>query len=395
MMKLVPTEEIKNRRMKLQAKLTELGIDAVLLTQNIGIYYYSGTMQDGVLVVPQVGEPCFYVKKSLTRARKETMVETEELGRFRQLGERIEARFGKITKVGLELDVLPYALAQRYQKLFPQAELVDISWELRMLRAVKSEYEIEQIREAAKIVDEAVRKLPEWLTEGMSELQLAAEIEYHFRLRGNQNLYRMRRYNQELVLGMVTSGAAAASPTYFDGPAGGLGVSTASPQGAGKKKIERNEPILVDIGTVVEGYIVDQTRMAVIGELSEKQLHAYQFARQILREVESMGTPGTPWQALYLRALEMVQEEGLSEYFMGYKQDQAKFLGHGVGLELDELPVLAKGLELPLQEGMVIAIEPKFTFPGEGVVGIENTYVVTKQGLKSLSISSEEIVVSR
>lgn len=385
-------EDVQRRIQLLQAKLKELDLDGVLLSQNIGVYYYSGSMQNGLLLIPQSGSPCFYVKKSLTRASQETHLETEEMGRFRELGERLRARFGSLKKVGMELDVLPYSIATRYRKLFPNAEMVDCSWDLRLLRSIKSPYELTQIRNAAQIVNDVLLQLPSWLREGITELELAANIEHFFRVRGNQNIYRMRGYNQELALGMVSSGAAAASPTYFDGPAGGLGVSSASPQGAGKKTIARGEPILVDISTIVEGYIVDQTRMAVIGAMSPKHQDAYQKAQAILREVEELGKPGIPWQDLYLRSLEMVKEFGLSEHFMGYGQDQAKFLGHGVGLELDEVPILAKGFTQALEEGMVIAIEPKFTFPGEGVIGVENTYVVTKEGLQSLSISSENII---
>jgi Xaa-Pro aminopeptidase len=148
----------------------------------------------------------------------------------------------------------------------------------------------------------------------------------------------------------------------------------------------------VDISTVVEGYIIDQTRMAVIGELDSDLERAYHVAVEIIREVEKLGRPGASWQSLYLRALEMAESAGLKEHFMGYGKDQVKFLGHGVGLELDELPVLAKGFDQPLETGMVIAIEPKFTFPGRGVIGIENTYLVTEEGLKALTIASEEIV---
>jgi Xaa-Pro aminopeptidase len=191
---------------------------------------------------------------------------------------------------------------------------------------------------------------------------------------------------------MVASGSAAATPTYFDGPAGGLGLSTASPQGASRKPFEPGEPILVDISTIVEGYIIDQTRMAVIGELDAEMERAFEVTRAIIREAEKMGRPGTSWESLHVRALEMAEEAGLKDHFMGYGKDQARFLGHGVGLELDELPVLAKGFDLPLEENMVIAVEPKFTFPGRGVIGIENTYVVTPEGLEPLTIAPEEII---
>ncbi|SEN00209.1 M24 family metallopeptidase [Lihuaxuella thermophila] len=391
----VPTTEIENRLKKFQNHLQQSQLDGALITQNIDIYYLTGTMQNGVLFVPKDGEPRFYVKKSVARAEFEASVPVEEMGRMKELGQKIESRYGKVSRIGLETDVLPYGLAVRYLGMFPGAEPVDISFPLRLQRAVKSRYELDQLREAARRINDIILSLPEMIRPGMSELELTAAIEYRLRLQGNINIYRMRAYNQELALGMVASGKAAATPTYFDGPAGGLGLSTASPQSASHKALAPGEPILVDISTVVEGYLVDQTRLAVIGELEEDLVRAYEVSRNILKEVEQMGRPGVAWEELYLKSLEMAKEAGLSEHFMGYGKDQAKFLGHGVGLELDELPVLAKGFKQPLEEGMVIAIEPKFTFPGRGVVGIENTYLVTGSGLEAITFAPEEIVQIR
>lgn len=388
----VPASEVVQRVERFQEYLHQNQIDGALITQNIDLYYLTGTMQNGVLFVPAKGESCYYVKKSVARAEFEASVPIEEMGRMKELGKKISARYGTVKRLGIEMDVLPYGLAVRYLSLFPGAEPVDISFSLRLQRAVKSPYELEQLREGAKRVHDIVSSLDQWIRPGMSELELAAKIEYHLRLAGNISIYRMRGYNQELALGMVAAGSAAATPTYFDGPAGGLGLTTASPQGSSRNTFAPGEPILVDISTVVEGYLIDQTRLAVIGELDEPLSRAYEVTRQIIREVEKMGRPGVSWETLYLKALEMAEEAGLKEHFMGYGQDQARFLGHGVGLELDELPVLAKGFDQPLAEGMVIAIEPKFTFPGRGVVGIENTYLVTANGLESITFATEEIV---
>ncbi|SDY75598.1 Xaa-Pro peptidase family protein [Thermoactinomyces sp. DSM 45892] len=388
----VPKSEIEQRIHRLQSYLQEHGIDGVLLAQNVDLYYFTGTMQNALCYIPREGEPVLYVKKSVARAEFEAHVEVQPLGRLRELGAVLTKRYGVIHKMGFELDVLPYTTAHFYQKLFSEAEMVDVSFALRHIRSVKSAYELAQIKRAAQILDDTLTKVSSWIRIGMSELELAARIEYEFRLQGNINLWRMRGFNQELALGMVASGSSASTPTYFDGPAGGLGVSTASPQGASFRQIKANEPILIDVSMIVEGYMVDQTRIAVIGELSEPIKEAYEVARSILRRVEEQGKPGACWQDLYATSLEMAKEAGLSNYFMGYGADQAKFLGHGVGIELDELPILAKGFSQPLEEGMVIAIEPKFTFPEQGVIGIENTYVVTANGLESLSVTSEEIM---
>jgi Xaa-Pro dipeptidase len=387
----ISKEEISARIQHLQLELRKHTISAALITQNVDIFYYTGSMQNGLLYIPQSGEAVFYVKKSVTRASKESSIEVEPLGRMRTLGDRIRTRFGKPNLLGLELDVLPYQLGVRYKQML-DTEIKDISSLIRLQRAVKSKYELEQIHQAAILVDEVVQLLPSWISTEITEVQLAAKMEQYLRVRGNINLNRMRGYNQELSLGMVASGAAAATPTYFDGPAGGLGLTIASPQGASFKKLSRNEPILLDFSTVVEGYMIDQTRIAVIGSLDDDLVQAYEVSRNILRVVEQLGKPGVAWESLYQQALKIVEDAGLRAHFMGFGDDQAKFLGHGVGLELDEFPILAKGFNQPLQVGMVIAIEPKFTFPGRGVVGIENTYVVKSSGLVSLSVSREDII---
>ena len=300
-------------------------MDGALITQNIDLYYLTGTMQNGVLFVPQSGTPCFYVKKSITRAEFEASVPVEDLGKPKELGAKIISAYGAMKKIGMEMDVLPYGQAIRYLQLFDGAQAVDISFQLRKQRAVKSLYELDQIKQAAERVGEIIESLPEMIHRGMTELELAAQIEYRLRLKGNIN-HIVRGYNQELALGMVVSGYAAANPTYFDGPAGGMGVSTASPQGASFKTLEENEPILVDISTVVEGYIIDQTRMAVIGELDDEMQRAYEVTRDILKEMEGLGRPGVSWQSLYFRSLEMAEEAGLKEHFMGYRKDPGEIL---------------------------------------------------------------------
>ncbi len=388
---IVPKEEILKRINRFQSYLQETGIGGAIITQNVDIFYLTGTMQSGILYIPDYGEPCFYVKKSVKRAQFETAIPVEPLGRTKELEAKILARF-KGEKIGIEMDVIPYGLAIRYMRMFPHALPVDISTPLRMQRAIKSQYELDQIAEAAKMVYEVMAVLPEMIRPGVSELELAAKIEYKLRLMGNYGITRMRGYNQEIILGMVASGSAAAVPTYFDGPAGGTGLSVANPQGASRKMFKIGEPILLDISAVHEGYLIDQTRLAVIGELEEDLEEAYQAARYILSEIEKIAKPGVGWQDLYLNACEMARLAGLEKHFMGYGSDQARFLGHGVGLEMDELPILAKGFNQPLEKGMVIAIEPKFTFPGRGVVGLENTYLMTEKGLQSITFAPEEII---
>jgi Xaa-Pro aminopeptidase len=388
----VPQSEIAQRLARVQQHMQAEQMEGLLITHKMNLLYFAGSMQNGTLFIPATGEATFYVKKSLLRAEAESSLTVEKMGSLRDLGKRIETKYGSIQRLGIEEDVIPYKLAVRYIQSFDQAEMIPAAALLRKIRAQKSPFELDLIKQSAAKVDRVIQALPHIIRPQMSELELVAEIEYRLRLEGNFNLYRTHGYNQELVLGMVAAGRQATVPTFFDGPAGGLGLSVAHPQSASREAIQPQQPILIDIGATTEGYLIDQTRIAVIGELTEQMQEAYQVAKQILRHVEPLIRPGVSWEQPYLDAIAMAKEAGLADHFMGYGADQVKFLGHGIGLEIDEWPVLAKGFTQPLQEGMVIAIEPKFLFPGQGIVGIENTYVVQTDGLSPLTQSSEEII---
>jgi len=352
------------------------------------------------LFVPAEGDPVYYVRRSVVRAEEEAQVEVQPLGSFRSLGERLSSRFPHVFRqaaaqqpiIATEFDVLPVQQYHRLQQILPGIQWTDGSMLIRETRMIKTEYELGRIRAAASVVNDALEYALSRLKVGMAEFELMSEIEYDLRKKGHLGFIRMRGYNQELVTGMVGGGAAIAMPTSFDGPAGGQGLSPASPQSSGRRRFAANEPILLDIGCCIDGYVIDQTRTAVIGEMPEDLARAYAVSEQLLRSAEEQLKPGVICEQLYLNALDLAAEAGLSQHFMGYGDDQVKFLGHGIGLEIDELPVLAKGFTYPLEPGMVIAVEPKFTFPGRGVVGIENSYAITENGYEKLTVSREGII---
>lgn len=389
---------VQERIGKLQARLHQQGCDAYLVTQNTDLYYLTGSMQTGYLFVPANGDPVFYVRRSVQRALEESSVKTVPLGSFRQFGEKLVQDHGHIfaggkgVTIATEYDVLPVQLYNRLKQVIPKADWIDGSVMMRELRMLKSAAEIELIRQSGRLIGEALEHALSVVRPGMSDVELMAEIEYYIRRRGHMGLMRMRGYNQEIITGMVGSGWAAAMPTYFDGPAGGQGLGAASPQSSGMKLIQRNEPILLDIGCCVDGYVIDQTRTAVIGTLPDELYEAYEISERVLRMTEEKMHPGTVCEQLYLEAVQAAEEAGLGGHFMGYGDDQVKFLGHGIGLEIDEWPVLARGFRYELEAGMVIAVEPKFTFPGQGVVGIENTYCITDSGWEKLTPAREGLI---
>lgn len=394
-------EEVWTRINALQLAMRQAGISAFLVTQNVNLYYFTGSMQAGYALVPAEGDPTFYVRRSVDRARKEAVVRVESMPSIRifrtVLEQHYPAHFARHgTTIATEMDVLPAHQFMRLAEMIQSDDtstLIDGSAIVRRIRMIKSAWEIGRIEAAANVVAEAMTASLGMLREGLSELELMARIEYELRIRGHVGIMRTRSYNMEIMTGMLGSGEAAAEPSAFDGPAGGRGLGPGAPQSVSRKLIQRNEPILIDVGCCVDGYVIDQTRTAVIGSLPDELAAAYAHSEAIIHEVEQMMLPGTACESIYAASLELAADTGLSSSFMGFGADQVKFLGHGIGLEVDEWPVLARGFTDLLAQGMVLAVEPKFTFPGRGVVGIENTYLITDRGPRQLTRSPEGLIV--
>jgi Xaa-Pro dipeptidase len=377
--------ELLERIAKLQGLMEPHGIDLALIVQRADLFYFSGTAQNAHLLVPVHGEPVLVVKKNLERARQESgLPRVEPFEGWSKLAAAVISMTGGTGKIGLELDVLPAAHYLRYQKLLAPHETADISNLIRQIRSVKSPAEIKLQQEAACLSKAVFTFAREIIREGMMEVELAAQLESFARSRGHQGAVRMRGFNQELFFGHVMAGESATVVSFFDGPTGGPGLNASYPQGAGGRVLGRNEPILIDYVTVLGGYMVDQTRIFCIGKLPPPLEEAYHTALKIREALGALGKPGTRCSELYQRAEELAGNAGLKNHFMGYTE-KVRFIGHGVGIELDELPVIAHGVETVLEEGMVFALEPKFVFPGQGVVGVEDTFVVGKDSLVQIT----------
>lgn len=381
--------ESAQRIARLQERLSGIGVHAALLLMPVDIYYYTGTRQNSLLWVPSEGEPMLLVRKSLSRAREESPVgDIRPFPPGRELASLLEAR---TEVVGMTYDAVPVQQQAWYAKNLPGRSFVDISALLRELRSVKSPVEIELIRKSAAMLSSVFAQVPQFLRDGMRELDLAAEMEYRLRKGGHEGLVRMRAFNQELFGGMAVS-AGAASYGFFDGAVTGKGLSAACPQGASLDPIRQDEPVLVDFAGVTEGYIADMTRIFVIGEVDPELRRAFEVSLEIQEAVRRAMRPGAICEEIYLMAAEKAAQAGLGQNFMGMPGEQSRFVGHGVGLELDELPVLAQGFKAQLSAGQVVAVEPKFVLPGRGAIGIENTFVVTDTGGIRLSDFPDDIV---
>ncbi len=382
---MLPKTESSQRITRLKARIIEQGLDGVLFVYPVDIFYFTGTRQNAALWVPADGEPILLVRKSFDRARKESAV--EDVRPFPPSRELPSLLDGKIRKIGLTFDVMPVQHYNFYSGLLAGKEFIDVSSIVRELRSAKSAWELERMRESGRGLSEVFSEIPGFLKLGMREIDFAAELECRLRKAGHSGRFSMRAFGQDIV-GLAVAGVTASESGCFDGPITGRGLSPAAPFGPSGEAISEHTPIIVDYAGAFEGYMVDMTRVFVFGELTSKFKSAFDVSMAIQSWIADNLKTGNVCEELYEAAVRMAEQDGLGTYFMG----QAKFVGHGVGLELDELPVLAKGFKAPLQAGQTVAVEPKFVFPGEGAIGIENTYAVTQSGCERLTGLPDDIV---
>ncbi len=386
MYRVIPKEEIGARLAALRARLGREGIDAAFLVQNADLFYFCGSIQQGVLIVPAEDEPVYFVRRVYERALGEAsvgrIVRIAGPGEIPGYFEKRKMGFGTI---GFELDVMPVATFRRFSALFPEARAVDVSGALREIRAVKGPWEVERLRvcgrRLAELLDDARRDI----RPGLTETGLGGILQGRAIARGHTTITRMRAWNQEVGLGCVLSGADAALPSYADFPTAGKGSGPYVPVGQGHRAFEQDEPILVDLMWAQDGYLVDMARTYRIGAIPAKLADAHEAAVLVMRRIEDATRPGAVAGDLYEIGLETASRTPFGAHFMGAPGYNVRFIGHGVGIEADELPFLAKGSRTVLAAGMTFALEPKFVFPGEGAVGLENTYLVTETGFETLT----------
>ncbi len=386
-------EEILHRIERFKAALANEGMDGALVVQKVDLYYFSGTDQDAHLWVPVSGEPLLLVRKSIDRARKDALLDRIiPLVSLHDLPGHLNTDSGPPRRVGLELDVVPAALYLHYRNLLAEMELVDASHIVRKLRMIKSGYEISRIREAAGLADRLFERIPGYIRESANETELAIRAEEFYRKNGHPGVSRTRGFNTEGIYGHIMAGPGGAEPSGTLGPTGGAGLGPWFSQGAGWTPIRPGEPVVIDYTACVDGYLADQARVFSIGQLPDPMKRAYSVMKEVQQAVADIGRPGVPIRELYETAIRIVKGAGLLDGFMG-SPDPVPFIGHGVGLELDEWPVIMERSDLILEQGMTLAIEPKVVYPGKGVIGLENTFLVGPRGMERMNAFPDDLVV--
>lgn len=391
----VPTFELASRARTLAALLRAASLDGAFLLHPSSAFYLTGTLADGYAFLDADGRVGLAVRRSSSRAALDTAIPLAPIRRPDELPAAL-ASLGLTpgARLGLEMDVVPAAVLDRLRRIFPAASFADVAPIVREVRAVKTSYEISWIERAAEqlrvVMDERVAST---LREGMPEIEVMAFLEHELRLLRHQGTIRMRRWTMEMHYGTVSCGVSALHPCSFDGPDGLEALYPAVQQGGGERRLTRRTPILVDFVGASGGYLADRTRVFSIGEPPAIAREANDVCRSVLRRIEAGLRAGAIPSALHAAAAEVVASSPWSDSFMGWRENRVGFVGHGIGLDLDELPILAPRFDAPLVAGNILAIEPKIFLEGIGGVGVENTYVVTEDGCRNLTPGPEEIRV--
>ncbi|MCM1005925.1 MAG: Xaa-Pro peptidase family protein [Prevotella sp.] len=381
------TPECQLRISKVRKQMALTGIDALLITDNTNIYYLTGAVFRGYVYVPAQGRCLMFVIRpvelhgdDLIYIRKPEQIVAE----LQKLGLKLPST------LGLELDDISYSDVERLKNALKPKALANASTCMRRARMVKTELEIKKIHEDGIKQASAYHKIPRIYKEDMTDVEFQIEVERLLRLEGCLGYYRTSGRLMEINMGSVLNGDNADNPTPYDFAVGGGGVDLSLPVGADGRTMRPGTTVMVDMCGNFNGYQSDMTRVWSIGSVDDFTHKCHECSRRILRELEKMALPGVPVADLYHKAKEIVEAEDLQKYFMGHLQ-QAPFIGHGVGIQLNELPVITPRSKDVLEENMVLAIEPKFVVPKVGAVGVENTYRVSPSGLECLTPFSEEL----
>jgi Xaa-Pro aminopeptidase len=382
------TKDLETRRCNLQKAMQAMDVEGCVLTTTVNVFYMTGIVYNGYYYLPAEGNPVHFVK----RPEGISFSNTVYIRKPEQIADELKDYSLPLPKtILLETDGISFSECVRLLNTFGLSEASNASILMRKIRSVKTEFELEQTRLCARKHEAVYRLIPSVYKPGMTDVEFQIEIERLMRLHGSLGLFRSYGENMDIYMGSLLAGENAATPSPFDFALGGAGTSPVLPLGASGEKIKQGNTIMVDMAGNYTPWMTDMTRVFSAGKTLGLAYRAHQVSIDINNRIMDVAKPGAGCAGLYNLAMEIVVKNKLEPYFMGTKQ-QAKFVGHGVGLEINEPPVLTPRSKELLEPNTVFALEPKFVIPGVGAVGIENTYTVTETGVEKLTVLEEEII---
>ncbi|MGG0720352.1 Xaa-Pro peptidase family protein [Robertmurraya massiliosenegalensis] len=375
----------QERVRKLQERLRKSDITAALIMYSRDLYYYTGTAQPSNLWVPADGNPVLFTRRAHEMAKEATWIKQlisansfkEMLQALAELG--ISPQTG--STIGVQDDVLPTNIGLSVRKNLSDFKLVNVSKHIKKQRLVKEKIEVETIKQSIELWKKGHQAILHSLRAGVTEYELSASMEYAARSNGGDGLVWFRRWDAVLPGGgIVTSGPNAWEVSGHAMTVTGVGLSETLPWGASSRYIQKGDLIVVDYGICKEGYHADMARTYCLGKPNERQKDLWNHLVELHLSVIEKVRPGVTGEELFLHAEKLAEQKGYLDHFMGVGNNRGSYIGHAIGLELDEDPVLGLGFQEPLPEGAVITLEPKFMIPGFGSVMVEDDILLTSSG---------------
>lgn len=375
------TGDLKLRWARLQARVREAGAEALLVGTNVNLLYLTGRVFMGQAYLPAEGAPWFFVRRPCGLTGPNVF----EIRKPEQVAEILAGAGATLPRtLLLEGDDLSHSEWLRLAAVFPGAAVSNGSGLLRQSRAVKTPVEIRLMKKTGGRHADVVARFASVYEPGMTDQAWSIEM---FRLMfqaGSLGIFRVAGGSMEAFMGTVLAGDNGGAVSPYDFALGGAGLHPSLPVGQSGVVLKEGMAVMADVAGNFYGYLTDCARTFGIGRLAPEAVRAHQVSIEIQRAVAAAGVPGVRCEDLYALALKMAEEAGLSACFMGGAQ-KAKFVGHGTGLVINELPVLGARSKDVLEAGMCIALEPKFVIPGTGAVGVEDTFLVTPGGMENLT----------
>ena len=364
--------------------MAEHSIDAAVLLYSRDILYYAGVSVPSILLVtPRTAR--LYVRRAFGFAERDSTVDDiVSDGDLRTVAEQVRAEGLIGPRIGLELDVVPAQLFFKAQEAFPGADLVNITPFILSQRMVKDEDELELVRVSASILDKGQRRALEVIREGMTEVEMAAEVEAELRRNKHEGILVNRRFDAYTMYGMIGSGDSLTQFAGFANVGSGVGLSRAMRISASNRMMRRGDLVMIDITGSYHGYITDVTRPYVIGPASQKQTDVFEALCDVEDEILASIRPGVPVADVYETGVRAASKTKYGEYFMGH-DEKGMFVGHGLGLELDEPPIIGPDDPTIISENMTLAVEINTIIPDFGTIKVEDSFIVKPGGVELLS----------
>lgn len=349
-----------SRISRLQERLNGEGIHGMLITSGPNIRYLSGFSGSAGALMVRDGEATLY-----TDSRYAIQAEEETRG----VGVRIvsgvaaaaalsEDRGGG--RIAFESEIISVAGHERLRAIMKDGDLVPVDGQVEALREIKEPGEVAAIEASLRVTAEAFEEGARRAVEGATELEVAASIERAMREKG--------------------ASAPAFESIVGSGPRGALPHARAT-----SRRLARGEPVVVDIGAMVNGYASDMTRTLFVAEADSRGREVHEAVAGAVRRAEEAVRDGIPVSDVDAAAREHLLASTFAEHAYGHGT------GHGIGLEVHESPRVAGGRTERLREGMVLTIEPGVYIPGWGGVRIEDVVLVEKEGCRLLTPTPKEL----